>query len=219
MPARKHSRNDVIRAALGLLDDEGLDAVSVREVARRMGVNVNTVSFQVGTKARLLGLMSDAVLAELSLENLPEDGIERAKEVLARYRRVLLAHRDGARLTAGNAPLEKHTMMLAETLVAALTEAGIPDGESIKTMWAMFYFMLGLTQEQQAVGSGAVDIERGLSSGDYPTLQRLGRDVVDLDFDERFEFGIDVLTTPLLARTRHAPVAAGNGSPDGGRVS
>jgi TetR/AcrR family transcriptional regulator, tetracycline repressor protein len=202
VPTRKHSRGDVIRAALELLDDEGLDAVSVRAVARRMGVNVNTVSFQVGTKARLLGLMSDAVLAELALEDLPEDGIERAKEVVGRYRKVLLAHRDGARLTAGNAPMEERSLKLAETLVSALTEAGVPDGESIKAMWALFYFMLGLTQEEQAAGSGAVDIEPGLSSGDYPTLRRLGRGLVDLGFDERFEFGIDALTAPLLARTR-----------------
>lgn len=200
MPARRHRREDVIAAALGLLDERGLDAVSVREVARRMDVNVNSVSFQVGTKAQLLGLMSDAVLAELSLENLPGDELARAKEVLRRYRATLLKHRDAARLTAGNAPLQENTLVFAEVVTAALSAAGVPDRECITAMWALFYFLIGLTQEQQATQPDGADLGEALDSDRFPTLRRLGPDIVDLDFDERFEYGIDSLTSKFRGR-------------------
>lgn len=196
MPPRRHSRQDVIDAALELLNEQGLDAVTIREVARRMRVNVNTVSFHVGTKARLLGLMSDAVLAHLSLNDLPTDGFQRVEEILRRYRHTLLRYRDGARLTAGNAPLEEHTLQLAEELVTALTLAGVPDRASAHGMWALFYFLLGITQEQQAALSQTT-AGASLPAGQYPALHRLGSDLFSADFDERYEFGVGAILAHL----------------------
>lgn len=196
MPSRRHTRQDVMDAALELLNERGLDAVTIREVARRMRVNVNTVSFQVGTKARLLGLMSDEVLAHLSLDDLPDDGFERAEEILRRYRHTLLKYRDGARLTAGNTPFEEHTLRFTEELVAALNLAGVPDKESVQGMWALFYFLLGITQEQQAAQVQA-PAEVSFSVDQYPTLHRLRSDMFSSDFDERFEFGVAAILTRL----------------------
>ena len=196
MPPRRHTRQDVIDAALELLNEHGLDAVTIREVARRMRVNVNTVSFQVGTKARLLGLMSDAVLAHLSLEDLPEDGFQRAEEILRRYRHTLLTYRDGARLTAGNTPFEEHTRDFTEELVTALSTAGVPDKESAHGMWALFYFLLGITQEQQAAQTQAAT-EEAPPADRYPTLHRLHPHLFSADFDARYDFGVTAILDHL----------------------
>jgi len=196
MPPRRHTRQDVIDAALELLNEHGLDAVTIREVARRMRVNVNTVSFQVGTKARLLGLMSDAVLAHLSLEDLPEDGFQRAEEILRRYRHTLLTYRDGARLTAGNTPFEEHTRDFTEELVTALSTAGVPDKESTHGMWALFYFLLGITQEQQATQTQAAT-EEAPPADRYPTLHRLHSHLFSADFDARYDFGVTAILAHL----------------------
>ena len=209
MPARRHTRDEVIRSALGVLDDKGVEAVSVREVARRMRVNVNTVSFQVGTKAALLELMASTVLAGMSLEALPDDGIERTKEVLRRCRRALLTHRDGARLVAGTAPMEDSTLRMAEAITTALVESGVSDSESVRATWGLFYFMLGLTQDEQAgPEDGPKALEEAVATGDFPTLRRLGRGLVDISFDERFEFGLDAILEAVHPSTR----CAGTGS-------
>jgi TetR/AcrR family tetracycline transcriptional repressor len=71
MVRKRHSRDDVVREALALLDEAGIDAVTLRRVARRMGLHLNSVSFQVTSKARLFELMADAILGELSLDQLP----------------------------------------------------------------------------------------------------------------------------------------------------
>lgn len=202
MPPRRHTRQDVIYAALDLLNERGLEAVTIREVARRMRVNVNTVSFQVGTKARLLGLMSDAVLAHLSLEDLPSDGFPRAEEILRRYRHTLLTYRDGARLTAGNTPFEEHTRNFTEELVTALSDAGVPDKESAQGMWTLFYFLLGITQEQQAAQTQAAP-EEAPPADIYPTLHRLHPHLFSADFDARYDFGVGA----ILARLRQSTLA------------
>lgn len=198
MPPRRHHRQDVIDAALELLNEKGLEAVTIRAVARRMRVNVNTVSFQVGTKARLLGLMSDAVLAHLTLEDLPDDGFERVEEILRRYRRTLLMYRDGARLTAGNVPIEEHTLHFMEAIVSALSGAGVPDRESANGMWALFYYLVGITQEQQAEQAHGPTEEHLLPDAS-PSLYRLRPHLHPADYDERYAFGISAMLARLRA--------------------
>ncbi|GAA2265152.1 hypothetical protein GCM10010145_43320 [Streptomyces ruber] len=80
----------VIRAALERLDEKGLEALSPRAVAARLGVRMNTVLWHVKTKARMLELMADAVLGEVPLDDLPSAPAERARELARRVRRALL---------------------------------------------------------------------------------------------------------------------------------
>lgn len=74
----------VVRAALGLLDERGADAVSVRGTADRLGVRMNTVLWHAKTKSRLLELMADAIAAEVPLDGLPDDWAERVREQIGR---------------------------------------------------------------------------------------------------------------------------------------
>ena len=123
--AQRLSRIDVVRAALRLLDEEGTDAVTLRGVARALGVHLNSVSLQVGSKARLLDLMADAILGELSFDALPAEPIERVKEIFRRYRQVLLDHRDGAHLVSGTRVSETNTLRLGDAVVGSHVKPGV----------------------------------------------------------------------------------------------
>ncbi|MFG2346839.1 TetR/AcrR family transcriptional regulator C-terminal domain-containing protein [Streptomyces phaeochromogenes] len=182
----------VIRAGLDLLDERGLDAVSTRAVADRLGVRINTVQWHVKTKARMLELMADAVLGEIPLTELPAAPDERARELTRRYRRALLSHRDGAALVVGTYAAEPHTLRFAEALVEALLKCGPGDREAAWTAWAVTYFTLGLTQEEQAVDQRPLgDILAGaISEEAYPSLYRVAGHLAPTSFDERFESGV-----------------------------
>ncbi|WP_405578578.1 TetR/AcrR family transcriptional regulator C-terminal domain-containing protein [Streptomyces sp. NBC_01092] len=183
----------VIRAALELLDEKGLDALSTRAVADRLGVRMNTVLWHVKTKARMLELMADAVVGEIPLDGLPDSPGPRAREVVRRYRRALLAHRDGAALVVGTYAAEPHTLRLAETLVAALLEGDLSEREAAWTTWTLIYFTLGLAQEEQAAAQQpSVDrLADAVSSTAHPALHRVLGHLASESFDERFEFGLN----------------------------
>ncbi|MFB6935356.1 TetR/AcrR family transcriptional regulator C-terminal domain-containing protein [Streptomyces chartreusis] len=183
----------VIRAALELLDDKGLDALSTRAVADRLGVRMNTVLWHVKTKARMLELMADAVVGEIPLDDLPDSPALRAPEVIRRYRRALLAHRDGAALVVGTYAAEPHTLHLAETLVAALLDDGLNEREAAWTAWTLIYFTLGLTQEEQAAEQQSLDdrLATAISGETHPALHRTLGHLTSESFDERFEFGLN----------------------------
>ncbi|MER6488570.1 MULTISPECIES: TetR/AcrR family transcriptional regulator C-terminal domain-containing protein [Streptomyces] len=185
----------VVRAALELLDERGAEGVSVRGVADRLGVRMNTVLWHAKSKARLLELMADAIVGEVSPEGLPEDWRERVHELARRYRRALLSHRDGAVIVAGTHVAEPGTLRFADRMVEALLAGGLGEREAAWTCWSIVYFVLGLAQEEQTADRAQGEaLAAALAPGGYPALSRVGAHLADASFDERFEHGIGLMT-------------------------
>ncbi|SFJ62639.1 TetR/AcrR family transcriptional regulator, tetracycline repressor protein [Amycolatopsis sacchari] len=182
----------VVATALRLLDERGLEAVTTRAVAEALGVRMNTVLWHIKNKARLLELMADAVVGEVAYDGLPEDGTERARELLRRYRRALLAHRDGAALVTGTYAADPGTLRFADAVLAALTARGDSAEAGAWTLFALIYFTLGLTQEEQAVSSADEPRLHGaVLAGEYPALQRALPHLTGNTFEDRFSDGLN----------------------------
>ncbi|GGI09377.1 TetR/AcrR family transcriptional regulator C-terminal domain-containing protein [Egicoccus halophilus] len=197
--------SEIVAAALELLDAQGVEGVTLRAVARRLGVHLNTVSWHVKTKHRLLQLTADGALAEVSLDDLPSDWDGRLRVLLGRYRAALLAHRDGARLMAGTYAAEPHTLRLAEAVVGTLLEAGLGEREAAWSCWTLIYFTLGLTQEEQdAPAAGGAELDDALSPADHPALHRVLPHLAVGSFAERYEFGLDLVIASLRRRVPSA---------------
>ncbi|MFJ8827008.1 TetR/AcrR family transcriptional regulator C-terminal domain-containing protein [Streptomyces sp. NPDC102467] len=191
------SQSEVAGTALAVLDEGGLEAVSLRAIAERRGVRMNTVVWHVKTKGRLLELMADVIVAEVRLEDLPPQWDRRAEELLGRYRRALLAHRDGAAVVGGTYAPEPATLAIAETLIAALLDGGYPDQEAVWTCWNALYFTLGLCREEQAIHSADPDrLAEAVASGAFPALTRTLPHLVQPSFDDRFAYGLRRLLGP-----------------------
>lgn len=177
-----------------VLDEGGLEAVSLRAVAERRGVRMNTVVWHVKSKGRLLELMADAIVAEVRLEDLPARWDQRAAELLERYRTALLAHRDGAAVVGGTYAPEPATLAVAEALIATLLEGGYRDQEAVWTCWNALYFTLGLCREEQAISSADPDrLTQALDSGAFPALSRTLPHLLQPNFDDRFAYGLQRL--------------------------
>lgn len=187
----------VVDAALRLLVEEGLEAVTTRAVANRLGVRMNTVLWHIKTKRRLLELMADAVAGSIAYDGLPAGAGERAAELMRRYRRSLLAHRDGAALVTGTYAAEPHTLRFADTLLAVLGEHEETAEASARTLYALVYFTLGLTQEEQAVDDmDGARFREAVASGPYPALRASRVALADDTFSARFEDGVRRILGP-----------------------
>ena len=112
----------VARAALDVLADKGADGLSVRATAERLGVRMNTVLWHAKTKTRLLELMADAIVAEISLDGLPDEWRARARELMRRYRSALLAHRDGDMVRWLRDEKPQHALHLGDWRVEVVAE-------------------------------------------------------------------------------------------------
>ena len=184
--------DDVIAAAFTTLEQEGLERLSLRGVARTLDVHLNSVSWQVKTKQALIDTMADTIVGSVDTDHLPAEPVERVRLIAARYRAALLAHRDGGRLVAGTFTGTGKTLRVADAIVGSLLEAGYSEVDAARLCWSIVYLTIGLTQEQQT----PTDNPRGqfpelVATGAYPALAKVGAAaMLDDSFDARFDYGI-----------------------------
>ena len=148
----KIRRDEVIVAALDLLNEVGLDGVTTRLLAQRLGVESPALYWHFRDKSALLNEMAAFVVAKHFATTIPED-VHHWREWFAQnarnFRQALLAFRDGARLHAGSTP-DANELGRVGPKVDYLVRAGIPRREALMALLTAGQFTLGSVLEQQA---------------------------------------------------------------------
>jgi len=94
-------REHVVDEAIALLDADGLDALTMRKLATRLGVQAGALYWHFASKQALLDAMADRFLEGFGADLPAGSWDERLSAAGWRLREVLLSHRDGARVMAG----------------------------------------------------------------------------------------------------------------------
>jgi TetR/AcrR family tetracycline transcriptional repressor len=146
-------RQQVIDAAVQLLDDEGLDALSFRTLAGRLGVQAPTLYWHIGSKAELLDALADIIMDDAIRaipQSSPDDNwAEWLLTVLRELRTAILRHRDGARVVSG-ARLSLRRGDFSEAVMSTLVNHGIELQRARFLTLAGERFTLGYVLEEQA---------------------------------------------------------------------
>lgn len=186
------TREQVVDAALDVLDEGGLENLSTRAIAAELGVSMNTVMWHIHTKDQLLELMAESIVGEVDLANLRGTWHEQAAALLQRLRQAMLGHRDGAMVVAGTFPAMTSTLAFGDRLVGLLIK-GFPTLRSAAwTTWSLFYFTLGHVQEEQRAPTTLHDrMPEDMGEHQFPNLHAVLEDFLSVDYDARFTFGVE----------------------------
>ncbi|MEF9915461.1 TetR/AcrR family transcriptional regulator C-terminal domain-containing protein [Streptomyces sp. P5-A9] len=181
----KLNRETVITEALDLLDEVGLDSVSTRRLAKRLGVEQPSLYWYFRTKKDLLKAMAQAAMAPHATAPLPgpgEDWHTWFLENTRSLRRTLLMRRDGARLHAGSRPTADLDRLRRK--MEFLVTSGVPEHHAQMAMLAAGRFTVGSVLEEQAeAGPG--------DPADLPA------DVPTIDHESAFEAGLALIVDGL----------------------
>ncbi|UKY54070.1 TetR/AcrR family transcriptional regulator [Streptomyces inhibens] len=195
-----------IETALELLDESGLDALTMRRLADAMGVQAGALYRYFATKQDLLTAMAERMLADVIPPTDDGDWSERLTGLARSMRTALLAHRDGARVYAGTHSTGVNTLGFADAAVGVLREAGFGDEGAARTLMAMANFTLGHTLEEQAAlqpgneaPADAGRLREAVTAGAYPHLTATLPVLTSTDFTAHFEFGLRLLVEGLKA--------------------
>jgi len=145
-------RQRVIDEALRLLDDEGLDALSLRTLASRLGVQAPTLYWHIGSKAELLNAIAHAIMDQaIQAVPAPTPGADWAEwllTALVELRGAMLRHCDGARTIAG-ARLSLRRGDFSELAMSTLVEHGVDLHQARLIVLAGERFTVGYVLEEQ----------------------------------------------------------------------
>ncbi|MFC8716264.1 TetR/AcrR family transcriptional regulator C-terminal domain-containing protein [Kitasatospora sp. NPDC057198] len=210
-------QDTVVRTALRLLEEVGLDGLSLRRLAKVLGVQPAALYWHIKDKQELLDLMAEEMLAgEFAALRPPapeEPWQDWLRDLAWRLRRSLRTHRDGARIFAGARPV-RGTLQVMDQLVVVLLRAGFGPQDALRNGGVVVSYTLGFVLDEQAAaaafaadGTAPENVGAALASGDYPVLGEVlatvGRPNPDADFRHGTELmvaGMSALATAATGR-------------------
>lgn len=147
------TRDDVVTAAIDLLQEAGLDGLTLRRLASKLGVSAPTLYWHVKDKRELLDLMSEAMTRRnwQTMPPFPTDlpWDEKIAEGLRRQYEAIISYRDGARVVAGNRPTES-ALPGIERFLSLWVSAGFSPAEAMAYTLSLGDFVIGCALEHQA---------------------------------------------------------------------
>ncbi|MFE6785463.1 TetR/AcrR family transcriptional regulator C-terminal domain-containing protein [Streptomyces sp. NPDC057680] len=202
------TREEIVAAALGLADAEGLHALTMRRVATRLGVSTMALYRHVPGKPELIRLMTDVACGEVPLGPVPahwRTGLEQAarwlRDVYARH--PWLAHAMASYTRPVATP---NAMAYTEWVLRAMRGTPLTRTQKLHTHLTLFAYVQGLSmaddlEEQARQDSGISDgewmeqneprFDAIQSGGSYPELASVTSEGgFGLDLRTLFEFGL-----------------------------
>ena len=179
---RQLSRDEVLDAALRLVDTHGLEALTMRALAQDLGVFPTALYWHAGTKAQLVAAVSARVFDEVILPNEHELGWEDwLAEVARRWRAAMHRHPNLAPVIGSQLVVSTTALPFVERMVGVLERAGFAGDDLVDAYNGMTGFVVGwVTMELSSEPSDADEGWKGayaeqlnaLSQNSYPVLTR-----------------------------------------------
>jgi TetR/AcrR family tetracycline transcriptional repressor len=189
----RHSREDVARAALRILDEVGLPDLTMRRLAAALDVQPGALYWHYPNKQTLLAELADRIVSRARPAP-DEDGPweQRTRLEAARLRDALLAYRDGAEVVTSTLALGLGSADIVGWFAAPITAGGFDRDTASRVATVLLHFILGhVSQEQQrlqydslgVVVEGAVPADAGVDAGQV----------------DSYEFGVELLIRGLIS--------------------
>ena len=203
---RQLDQGHVVSAALALLDEVGLDELTMRRLAERLGVKAASLYRHVRDKDELLALLGDEICGEIPIVRASGTWREQLIATAGNVRKGLLAHRDAARLLAMTAPFGPRRLRHIESVLRILRAAGLSRPDAARAAHHFNNFVTEFVADEgrfDAVATGPASSRKkvlaearrhfkSLSRDDYPTVVELADHLTEDDPGRLFEFGLDV---------------------------
>jgi AcrR family transcriptional regulator len=188
------NREQIVEAALELLDEQGLTGVTTRKIAARLGVKSASLYWHLRSRDELLDLLADRIVADAHWPESAQPWRTVVEELMREYLRCLLAHRDAARVAAGRPPSGPYRLRGAETMLSALIAGGLGEQSAVDAALVLTTYVVGFALEHDAAAArpndaASASLQSSLSD-QYPTLGRLAALTEPAD---RFEQGLALI--------------------------
>ncbi|MGO4350893.1 TetR/AcrR family transcriptional regulator C-terminal domain-containing protein [Rhizobium sp. RAF36] len=148
----KIDRQRIVDEALLLLNEAGLDALSTRALAERLGIRQPALYWHFKGKRALIDAMNAEILRRGHTHAAPKPGDVWSAYLLANcrsFRNALLAYRDGGRVHAGT-EADPQDLAKVETQIGLLVDAGMTPETAMELLVALGRYTLGCVIEEQA---------------------------------------------------------------------
>jgi AcrR family transcriptional regulator len=202
----KVNREDIAREALAMLDEEGLDALSMRRLGERVGIPTMTLYGHFRNKRELLDAAVGAAVEDFEFDP-PEGGVrERFRAYVHAVQRVLERHPAMAELRARQPIVQPSAFRMTERGIGVLLDAGFPPVEAARIFRVLFIYKFGsalfgpieLPDDQRRNVRAALAL---LPEDEFPAVTAAADGIAaSIGGPEQFDFGLELILDAVEAR-------------------
>jgi AcrR family transcriptional regulator len=209
-PRTPLSRERVLRTAIALADERGVAELTMRKLAKELGVEAMSLYNHVASKGDLLDGMIDIVFSEIAAPAADGDWKAEMRKRAVSTREALRRHPWAVGEMEGRTNHGPSNLKVHDAVLGCLRAAGFSIPMTVHAMSVQDAYIYGFALQQTDMSSETpedfaaeaqrqmVDYEAVL--GDYPNLVEVVGGYVataGYDYDSEFLFGLDVILDGL----------------------
>lgn len=213
---RPLDQDRIVAAALELLDEVGVDDLTMRRLAERLDVKAASLYRHVRNKDELLTLLGDAIAGDIPALQVTGSWRDQLRKMAWNARRGLLAHRDAARVLANTPPVGPRRLRHIESMLRVLRGAGLAPRDAARAAYHCNNFVTEFAADEARFAAFAAspggsrrklfaDARRyfkSLPPDEFPTVVALADELTEDDPDALFSFGVELLIRGIESLTR-----------------
>jgi AcrR family transcriptional regulator len=202
------TRKRIIAAAMELIEQDGVEAVSMRRLATELGCGVMSLYNHVPSKSALLDGVADAVMSGIQITPVPGAAWQEQVRAQARaFRQIARAHPRCTLVVVSRPPSSPSMVRPVESALATLRDAGFGRQDAVRIVRAFVAYIVGSLLREVGVAPGLSDGDGGeaaprrpyLRATEFPQVSDLTAELTDRNPDADFEFGLDLLVRAVAA--------------------
>ncbi|MGH3564724.1 MAG: TetR/AcrR family transcriptional regulator [Pseudonocardia sp.] len=202
------TRPRIVRAALRLVDEQGLPALTMRALATELKVSTMALYNHVRDKDELTDLMLDLMLGEVDCSPAEGDWSTQLRTLACSYHTALSAHTNLVRVYSTQIRLGPHSLMVMERVLGLLLEAGFSSADAADAFFALYTYIVGFHQMGRAAPlpcltsqeDGTVGYYTALPPEQIPSIVAVSQHLEGAHRSDGFEYGLDVFLGGLQAQ-------------------
>ena len=198
---RPLDRRIILEAAVRFVDDEGLEALSMRKLGAELGVEAMSLYNHVPNKGALLDGMVEVLLGELEVPPEGEGWEGRVRGAYRAFRRLAHEHPNVFPLLVVRPPDTMDGVWLVEEFLKTLRGAGFDPETALYAFRALSSYASGYAMSEirgfamepagNRLGAATLPLDR------FPHIHELDDRLKIVDHDAEFEFGLDLIIAGL----------------------
>jgi AcrR family transcriptional regulator len=202
------SRERVLRAAMALADESGLESLSMRKLAQALGVEAMSLYRHVASRDDILDGLVDLAISEIEIPAKGANWKTAMRQRARSARDVLSRHLWAAGLFESRRRMSPETLRYADAIIGSLRDAGFSTAMAYRAFFTLDSFIYGFIVQVSSWGIDPKDapqetarLRPQVSPEMFPNIVAVMEHVMSSKpspgMSAEFEFGLDLLLDGL----------------------
>ncbi|MCM3719000.1 TetR/AcrR family transcriptional regulator [Fictibacillus phosphorivorans] len=207
-------KNKILETAIDLINTEGLQKLSMRNVATSLNTSAASLYWHIKNKQELMQLLSEEIVKKIPYPDAAKSWDEQIIEFGKGYRSALFAIRDSVEIMTETIPMTAERLKLIEYIYQVLLKAGVKAAEVPAAAGLIHNYVLSFVKDEMALLEMAKaegistekrmqevsEMFKALDKSEFPALVELAEHSVSIHGVDAFEMGLSILLSGIRER-------------------